>query len=230
MSTLYLVRHGENRANLTKEFSCRRVDYPLTDKGRLQARQTADHFVALSALSQARPLQAVYTSPLKRAAETAEVIAGALGLRAQVSEYFRELDVGDLEATGGSAEGWQIHNLVWEAWFRGSPETSFPGGENLLGVVERMRLGVHQLLEEQDGKDAILVGHGGLFTASIQDLCPRIEIAWLLRQDQQNCSISELAMYRQNGRWLGELVRWGDVSHLSGEAARLVSARPAADR
>jgi probable phosphoglycerate mutase len=33
MNTIYLVRHGENPANLTKEFSCRHVDYPLTEKG-----------------------------------------------------------------------------------------------------------------------------------------------------------------------------------------------------
>lgn len=226
MSVLYLVRHGENQANLTKEFSCRRVDYPLTGKGRLQARQTAERFLELS---RTRPLHAVYTSPLKRAAETAEIIAEALGLRAQVSEYFRELDVGDLEATGGSAEGWRAHNSVWEAWFRGRPEACFPGGENLWDVKERMRLGLHQILEKDEGKNIILVGHGGLFTASIQDICPQVNLAWLVKQDQQNCAISELAMYRENRRWLGELVHWGDFSHLSGEAARLVSARPAAD-
>ncbi len=40
MIRLFLVRHGENPANLTKEFSYRKVDYPLTKKGQLQARQT----------------------------------------------------------------------------------------------------------------------------------------------------------------------------------------------
>ena len=41
MTHLYLIRHGENLANLTKEFSYLKVDYPLTPKGRLQAEQTA---------------------------------------------------------------------------------------------------------------------------------------------------------------------------------------------
>ena len=41
INRIYLVRHGENRANLTKEFSYRLVDYPLTEKGILQAQQTA---------------------------------------------------------------------------------------------------------------------------------------------------------------------------------------------
>jgi broad specificity phosphatase PhoE len=46
MTTLYLVRHGENLANITKEFSYRAVDYPLTPKGILQAEQTAEYFAA----------------------------------------------------------------------------------------------------------------------------------------------------------------------------------------
>ena len=48
MNHLYLVRHGENVANLTKEFSCCKVDYSLTAKGVLQAQQTA-HALALAA-------------------------------------------------------------------------------------------------------------------------------------------------------------------------------------
>ncbi len=49
MNRLYLVRHGENRANITKEFSCRHVDYPLTPKGVLQAQQTAKHLAGEAA-------------------------------------------------------------------------------------------------------------------------------------------------------------------------------------
>ncbi len=44
MIKIYLVRHGENVANLTKEFSHRKVDHSLTPKGRLQAKQTAAYF------------------------------------------------------------------------------------------------------------------------------------------------------------------------------------------
>ena len=60
MNTIYLVRHGENRANLTKEFSYKVVDYSLTPKGALQAQQTAQFF-------QDKQIHEVYTSPLKRA-------------------------------------------------------------------------------------------------------------------------------------------------------------------
>ena len=77
MNRLYLVRHGENPANLTKEFSYRRVDYGLTPKGVLQARQTAEFF-------KGKAVHAVYSSPLKRAAETAGIIAAELELRVEI--------------------------------------------------------------------------------------------------------------------------------------------------
>ena len=47
-NTIYLVRHGENTANITKEFSYKLVDYSLTAKGVQQAEQTAEYFKAVS--------------------------------------------------------------------------------------------------------------------------------------------------------------------------------------
>ncbi|MCB0162068.1 MAG: histidine phosphatase family protein, partial [Caldilineaceae bacterium] len=81
----YLVRHGENPANLTKEFSYRDVDYSLTPKGVLQAQQTAAYFRNV-------PVDAVVASPLKRTRETAAIIADALGLPVEVMEDFREVN------------------------------------------------------------------------------------------------------------------------------------------
>src|SRR5579872_6100860 len=90
-NTLYLVRHGENLANITKEFSYKLVDYPLTPKGVLQAEQTAAFFLNTI------PLMAAFASPLKRARETAEIIARAQNLSVTVLEEFREVNVGDME-------------------------------------------------------------------------------------------------------------------------------------
>jgi broad specificity phosphatase PhoE len=219
MPTLFFLRHGENRANLTKEFSCRRVDYPLTPRGRLQAGQAA---AALRVLA----VRAVYASPLRRALETAEIIAAALKLPVTVLEELRELDVGDLEVTGGSAEGWRLHNLVIQAWLSGSPETAFPGGEDWHAAAGRMRRGVERTLAEYPQGPSLLVGHGGLFAAALPDLCPAEDAAALRQRELYNCSLTELVMRREAGRWTGRVVRWADASHLHGEAATLVSAYP----
>src|SRR5437588_12038201 len=87
---VYLVRHGENPANLTREFSHRRVDYSLTPRGIEQARQTAEFF-------RKGRVDELYSSPLKRALETAQIIAGAVDRPITVVEEFRELNVGRLE-------------------------------------------------------------------------------------------------------------------------------------
>ena len=78
MTVLFLVRHGENVANITKEFSHRLVDYDLTDKGRLQASQTADYF---RSLSKNVSIDAMYSSPLKRAMQTADIVSEVWGKR-----------------------------------------------------------------------------------------------------------------------------------------------------
>src|SRR5262245_55371191 len=90
MNTLYLIRHGESRSNVTMEFSCREVDYSLTPRGIRQAQQTAVYL-------RDKGVHAIYSSPLKRAAETAHIIATSLSLPYTILEYFREVNVGAFE-------------------------------------------------------------------------------------------------------------------------------------
>jgi len=218
MNKIYFVRHGENRANLTKEFSSRRVDYPLTAKGRMQAQQAGEYFRPLG-------IHAVYASPLKRAAETGAIIAGALGLPLTIMDNFREMDVGDLEDLPGSLENWQFHDSILHAWMQGDLTRRFPGGENCLDVLGRMRRGVERILDGQEGRNLLVVGHGGLFITTIQDLCPGMDYA-AIDMDYPNCGVSEIDMALGVSGWVGELRRWADASFLHGEAANLVPGTP----
>lgn len=216
MNKLYLVRHGENPANLTKELSSRKIDYPLTPKGRLQAQQTGTYF-------RDKAIHEIYASSLKRAVETASIIARDLGLETEIMDNFRELDVGDLEGHPDLEEAWRIHNGVIQTWLDGSPETHFPGGENYYIAAGRMRDGVESILDGKKDRNIIVVGHGGIFAASVIDLCPGIDLEMLKNRENHNCSVSEIDMYLKDGTWYGEVERWADYSHLHGEAANLVS-------
>jgi broad specificity phosphatase PhoE len=216
MHTLYLIRHGENTANLTKEFSHRLVDYSLTPKGVLQAQQTAEYF-------KNRQIDAIYCSPLKRAIETAEIIGQAIGIRPVIMEEFREVDVGALEMLGGSPENWATHDSIVRAWFEGQPDVIFPEGENYHMLLERMRSGVAQILRKQDGKQSIIVGHGGIFTFTLKDICRNVDLAMLIASYGHNCSITEIEMYAVDGQLDGVLKRWAAFDHLSGEAAAFVT-------
>ena len=219
MNRIYLVRHGENLANLTKEFSYRRVDYPLTEKGILQARQTALYF-------KDKAIDAIYASPLKRGAETAAIIAAELGLPFTVMENFREVNVGELEGAPVTPEVWRINEETFSDWLEGKPETRFPGGENYYEVWDRLRSGLFAITDGKDGCNLIVVGHGGMFYVCFHDLCAGVTVDDLERQPIENCSISEVQLGWQDGTPQGKLLRLSDVSHLSGGAADLVPGSP----
>lgn len=219
MNRLLLVRHGENQANLTKEFSHRLIDYPLTARGRLQAEQTAAYLSAY-------PVTQVYASPLKRARETAEIIAAELGVSVRVLEPFRELDVGTLEAQPPTAASWRLHDEIVRAWATGNAEARFPEGENFTELVARVRRGYETILRGRDGEALVLVAHGGSLSLPLLKLVP-MDRELLRRTTHHNCAVSELeATYDSSALYL-RLVRWAAADHLHGDAAAFVAATPA---
>ncbi len=222
MNTIYLVRHGENPANLTRQFSYRRVDYPLTEKGVLQARQTAAYLRGIG-------LDALYSSPLKRAAQTAAIVGEALGLPVTEVEALREMNVGRLEDEPPTEENWALHDRIVEQWRAGEHEVAFPGGEDYVTLLARMRVALERALAGREGQRVALVGHGGIYTLTLKDICRNVAGDDPAYWHSHNCSITEIHMEMVGGTWVGELVRFGDCAHLSGEAARLVRVWPEPD-
>jgi broad specificity phosphatase PhoE len=219
MNRLLIVRHGENRANLTKEFSYRLIDYPLTPKGRLQAQQTADYLRAFE-------VSHVFSSPLKRARETADIIAEAVGTGVTELEVFRELDVGRLEAEPPSAANWQLHDEIVWAWATGNAEARFPEGENYTELVARVREGYKSVLEGRSGETIVLVAHGGSLALPLLELVPDLDKEILRRTVHHNCAVGELHAAVEDGALTLSLERWATADHLHGEAAAFVAGSP----
>lgn len=218
MTRVFLVRHGENPANLTKEFSYLRVDYPLTEKGRIQAHQTAGWFSRF-------PVDEVWSSPLRRALETAGAFVPVHPVPVQVLEDFREMNVGDLEGRPPDEAAWGIYRQVMAQWLGGNPDFSFPGGETRRSLVERFRRGLDFITREKTGKTLVVVGHGGIFTHGVAELCGVPDPKAFFSRENYNCSISELEVHRDPDlRFV--LKSWASVEHLSGEAARFVESVP----
>ncbi len=214
-NTIYLVRHGENRANLTHEFSYKTVDYPLTPKGVLQAEQTAEYFQNIK-------VDEIYSSPLRRAHQTAEIIAQKHGLVVQVREQFREVNVGSLEGRAPIQENWDIHNRIVQDWFDGKKESAFPDGEDYFTLLQRMRNGLLDVTRGKHGKTIVIAGHGGIFTRTMPDICPTANIEELLRVQNYNCSITEIELVTEGDYVEGVLKMWAYYGHLHGEAANVV--------
>ena len=220
MNRLYWVRHGESVVNITKEMSHRLVDKPLTPKGVIQARQTADYFID-------KNIDAIYCSPLKRAWETADIIAERLELPVIPLENFREVNIGDLERCPPDADGWALHMQIVSAWMAGDKTARFPGGEDGFELRKRILSGLRTALPQNGNAAILIVGHGGSFVSVVRDFCPDIELDWLKSAHMENCSITEIQF--DHVELTGKLVSWASHDHLYGEAAELIPGIPRAD-
>lgn len=154
MTEIYLVRHGETDWNRARRIQGR-TDVPLNDTGREQARRTAE-------LLARRSWDAVLTSPLSRARETAQIIAERLGLGepAEVPAL--------VERNYGAAEGLNFAQI--DARY---PEgTEVPGRESRTAVAERVMPELRRIAEEHLGGALVIVSHGGAIRAVLSEVDP----------------------------------------------------------
>jgi broad specificity phosphatase PhoE len=126
---LYLVRHGETESN-RQSLALGRADVPLNARGEEQAMRLGK---ALSV----EPISAVYTSPLTRAARTAQAIADARNLIPQVKPGLIEMDIGEADGLTFPELRERFPGLL-EAWVSDEgPNHPMPGGERLIDVQKR---------------------------------------------------------------------------------------------
>lgn len=212
MNIVHFVRHGENPANLTREFSHRVVDYPLTERGVAQARATARHF-------RGSHIAAIYASPLLRAQQTAEIISEALALPVQIIEAFREVNVGRLELLPPCEEHWALHDRIFADWLSGQSSSCFPDGEDHTALVRRMQSGLVEALRDRDEQEIIIVAHGGILAATVGTFCHNAQtFPTALGQMPliPNCAITRLRLEARDGVARGALDTWAECAHLDG--------------
>ena len=222
MNRIYFVRHGEGVDNVERKFSCRKTDRPLTERGRLQAREAGEYLAG-------KNIHAIYCSTMKRSHETAQIISARLGLEPVVLEEFREVDVGELDGRDFSPEGWKTYHQVVGEWFAGNHQAAFPGGEDYVTAWERTRRGLEGMLAGRTAQTLVLVGHSGIFTATLRELCPDLDVDWLKNAEYYNCTITELEVESAGGKLQGRLIDWANYSHLSEDALTRMPGIPPAD-
>lgn len=170
MPELVLVRHGQSLWNRESRFTGT-VDVPLTDAGRAEARRAA-------ALLAGRDFAVGYTSRLRRAAETLNIIiaAGWPGLPVIADAALNERHYGDLQGRFKEEIKQRYGTDVYQLWHR-SYEIPPPGGESLRQTVERVG-GFYRrtvALDLRQGKNVLLVAHGNAIRSLVMildDLAP----------------------------------------------------------
>jgi alpha-ribazole phosphatase len=150
---LILVRHGEPD-EWARGKCYGKLDVSLSARGSEQARRAA--------LWLARwPLAAVYTSPRRRAKESAEVIAAMHALDVRVEEGFCEIDFGEFEGLAYD-EVAARYPQEYQAWMERPTEVTFPGGESFATMRERVERTAAQVRRAHSGESVALVTHGGV--------------------------------------------------------------------
>lgn len=148
-----LVRHGETTWNLEGQRQGQ-SDSPLTARGLAQARAIADRLADVRA-------DALYSSDLPRAWQTAEQISAACGLPVIPDERLREKSFGVLEGLR-QAEVEARYPQVAARLAQRLPDYAPPGGESLAAAQRRGVAALEGLARRHAGGRVIVVSHGAL--------------------------------------------------------------------
>jgi broad specificity phosphatase PhoE len=215
---LVIVRHGHARAVDTGVVAGHRGCTGLSDLGRRQAEALRDRLARAGFRA-----DAVVTSVLPRAIETAEIVAPAVGVDPGGVPHLCEL----CERHPGEGDG-----LTWDSFverygaidpLEDPDHPMSPGGESARSFRARVEAAVARLAERYAGRTVLVVSHGGVIlatTLSLLGLGPR----WFAR-DLQNTSLTEWVR-GSDGRWL--LHRFNDAAHLEALTAKIATATPSA--
>ncbi|MGY2004186.1 bifunctional RNase H/acid phosphatase [Blastococcus sp. SYSU DS1024] len=145
----HLLRHGQTEHTPERRFSGRN-ELPLSRTGRAEAEAAGERAGQLG-------IEVVVASPLRRTRETAEIVAGRLGLPVEFDDDLRELDFGDLEGLTFD-EARSRHPLAVRR-FMADVTVAAPGGESIADVSARLAGARRRILTRHAGKTVLVVSH-----------------------------------------------------------------------
>jgi 2,3-bisphosphoglycerate-dependent phosphoglycerate mutase len=151
VTTIVMVRHGETDWNRDRRFQGH-ADIPLNKAGLDQVRELGERLAGES-------FSIVYTSPLRRASETASLLAARLGVEVRPSAALKEVDV-------GAWSGLTVHEVEdrfpegfarWVEWRC----AGWSDGETYEQLGRRVVSGLREIAEKHEGERVLAVTHGG---------------------------------------------------------------------
>jgi probable phosphoglycerate mutase len=154
---IVLARHGETTWNKERRFQGQ-LDVELNDTGRAQAR-------ALARAAAPEGFAALYSSPLVRARETAEIVAAELGLEVRLDDRLKEGDVGDWQGRW-KADIERDEPEAWAAFKAAGEDFRFPGGESLAEQQRRVIAALVDITQRHE-LPALVVCHRGVVRCAL---------------------------------------------------------------
>jgi broad specificity phosphatase PhoE len=148
-TSIILVRHGQTAWNATEVFRGR-IDIELDETGLKQAELLGEYLSW-------HELEAIYSSPLKRAVQTAEAIARHHGPAVEIAPDLNDMDFGEWQGLS-IQEVRSLFREVLEMWTSEPHRVRMPFGESLDDVRQRVLALVSQIVDKHEGT-VVLVSH-----------------------------------------------------------------------
>ena len=163
----------------------------------------------------------LYSSPLSRALETAQIIGTAIGLAPIPLGDLAEINVG--EAAGSTFDEWVASNPEGAAQFHAAgPNFVWPGGESGLQLAARVAAAVDAIISAHrlEGGSVVIVSHGGALSWMVDHLLREPREQWPQHQ-LHNCSLTEVTI--DDDEQAVTFVCRNEISHLSTEPEEAVA-------
>lgn len=203
---IFIVRHGSTEYN-DRDLLQGRIDNPLNANGEEEVKALAEYL-------RNETIDMIYSSPLKRAMQTAEFVNIHHRVEVRPLDAFQEIDLGDWEGFSYQVIKKEYRSFH-EKWL-GDPNLSIPGGESFLEVVDRVEPGLKKILREPEGT-VLISGHATVnraLAAHLLGIPPSSARLFRMR----NAALSGFFLY-QNGEGRRTVLDfWNNTSYLGKKA------------
>jgi broad specificity phosphatase PhoE len=156
MTVFHLLRHGEHGL-LGRVLAGRMPGVGLTERGRAEIAAVAERLAG-------EPIAAIYSSPLQRTRESAEIVAARLQLPIEFRDDVIELDFG--EWTGSTFDSIRA-DPRWEAWRTQRSIAAIPGGESMRQVQRRAVDALLDINGRHPHQTVVVVSHGDVIRSAM---------------------------------------------------------------
>lgn len=205
MTTLYFIRHGETDFNRLNIVQGRRINAALNAYGKTQARLLGD------ALRTAR-LDALYSSPLLRATQTADAIAAHYPtIERHTDPDLEEMSWGILEGAANCSYSRKAFRQFYAHWGRNDFAFAMEGGESVLDVADRALSAYRRILHAQEGQTVGVVTHGRWLRVLLASILPEYGLPRMNDIHHHNTAVNKIEVADSGlvtARYLN------DISHL----------------
>ncbi|RFS40960.1 histidine phosphatase family protein [Micromonospora craniellae] len=214
---LIIARHGEAHCNREQIVGGSQGCRGLTDRGRRQIERLAQR---LGQEHHERPIHAIYTTPLRRAQESAAIIGAYLSMDAVIVADLAEQDY-------GAADGRPWTDVVAEYGDIPALDADRPlaaGGETWREYLHRATIAIGEITTRHVGERVLLVGHGETIDAAFQHfLAVPIDVRATAAVAAYHASVTAwvqqpLSWTRPSAGWRWTLTSHNDTRHLFADA------------